>query len=121
LYSCTVILLSSLRAPVFCHYWCTHFAWPSYSAVQMKCTLVKKNLSTTTVHSLVLAWPVFFQPITYNRRASIYLLCSDWSISHFPLDPELNHSMLTTLFPSGKRRGKNRNPYKILLDKKGEK
>ena len=38
LYRCTVILLSSLCTPVFCHYLCTLLAWSSYSAVQIKCT-----------------------------------------------------------------------------------
>ena len=56
---------------------------------------------------------------TNHRRASIYLLCSDWSISH-PLEPEpkpdleLNHSMLTTSFPKGNGRGKKEEEKRLI-------
>ena len=46
-----------------------------------------------------------FIHVTNHRRATTYLLRSDWSISH-PPNP-LNHSMLTTSFPYGDGRGKN--------------
>ena len=45
LYGCIVILLSSLCTPVW-HFVINsgpHFAWPSYTAVQMKCTLVSEQ------------------------------------------------------------------------------
>ena len=38
--SITVILSFLLCTPIYCQYWCTHFGWPRYSAVQMMCTLV---------------------------------------------------------------------------------
>ena len=53
------------------------------------CTLLGVNLA--------------FVLLTNHRRASIYMLRCDWSISHHhPPDLELNHSMLTTSVPSGK-------------------
>ena len=47
------------------------------------------------------------------------MLCSDWSISHLPnleleLELELNHSMLTTSFRTGKGRGKKRATEVVL-------
>jgi hypothetical protein len=51
-------------------------------SVHYNCTLPDANLA--------------FVLSTNHRRASFYMLCSDWSISHHPLDPipELKHRML---------------------------
>ena len=71
--------------PVFCHYWCTHFAWPSYSTVHMKCTLLLQNLSATPG-----ACSDQWEPKEYNHSpitAHIFR-CQN--------PRKLNHSMLTT-------------------------
>jgi hypothetical protein len=52
--------------------WCTHYARISYTAVHLYCpfsvnsgpVLLCIQLHCTTVHALVPAWPLFFQPIT---------------------------------------------------------
>ena len=107
----------------FCCHECTHFAWISllyhltlpaqtrgahtvlgtvvllyiYTVVQSLFTLYNCTLASTSLASVL---------STNHRRALIYLLCSDWSI-RCPLEPELNHSMLTTSFPKGNGRGTN--------------
>ena len=60
----------------------------------MKCTLV--NIEPVHYNCTLPGASLAFVLSTNHRRASIYMLHSDWSISHHPLDPipELNYSML---------------------------
>ena len=75
-------------------------AWPSYSSVQLKCTLVLKKQSATTVHS----WCLFCSDQWESKQYNPHLPC--WPITvlnskHRP-PPLLNHCKLTTSVPSGK-------------------
>ena len=71
---------------------CMHFACPSYSTVQIKCTLVlvEHVRYNCTLPSASLACVLSIN----HRRVMIYLLGSDWSISHLPY-PELELSLIT--------------------------
>ena len=68
---------------------------------------------TTALYNCTLASASLASVLSTNhRRASIYLLRSDWSIRcpldlDLDLELELNHSMLTTSFPKGNGLGKN--------------
>ena len=131
LYSHIVICLYT---SIYYHYWCTHFGWPRYSALQMKFTLVLQNLFATTVHSLVLAQPLFCQPITEQLQFTCFTLIGPLVMSvhegyllvhegYLPVHEGyiwfmrvifrfrgvicFLYSMLTTSFPYGKGRGKN--------------
>ena len=101
------------------HLWCTHYARISYTAVRLYCSpfsvhsgpvLLCIQLHCTTVHSLVPAWPLFCQPITKEQGFTCFALIGPLDtpspLSHH--HHQLNHSMLTTSFPEGNGRGKNK-------------
>ena len=69
---CTVILSSSLWTPVFCHYFCIHFAWPKYNAVQLKCTL---HINT---QNLILLQSKLFEMVDVSFRIMHFEMGSDF-------------------------------------------
>ena len=104
------VIQSVNTCTAFCCYKCTHFAWPSllykltlptythgahtvfgsvallyiHTLVQSMLTMViayTTALYNSTLHSASLANVL----LTNHRRASVYLLGSDWSIRHRPL------------------------------------
>ena len=105
LYSCTVILLSSVNLydillllvhalclaqfavqidTTYTHSWCTHFAWISCTATHLYFIPASVNswtVYTTSLYNCTLASASLASVLSTNhRRASIYLLRSDWSI-----------------------------------------
>ena len=127
LYSCTLIMLSSLCTPVehfvvtsentllgpvcckldttYTHSWCTHCALISCTAVHLFVSPVSVHsgtVYTTAMYNCTLARASLASVLSTNhRRASIYLLCSDWFCRSHP--PELNFSMLTQPFCPAER------------------
>ena len=85
------------------HLRCIHYAWISYTAVCLYFCSFSVNSGTVLLYNCTLASASLAYFLSTNhRRASIYLLRSDWSIrGHDRAKP--NHSMLTTFFPLGKR------------------
>jgi hypothetical protein len=67
------------------HLWCTHYAWISYTNVHLYCRHVSVHsgtvllcVYTTALYNCTLASASLSSVLsTNNRRASIYLLCSD--------------------------------------------
>ena len=106
----------------YTHSWCTHCAWISFTLVQLNfnpASVHSETVYTTVLYNCTLASASLPSVLSTNhRRSSIYLLRSDWPISHHPLDLdldldlELNDSMLTTSFPYGNGRGKKPNMMK---------
>ena len=107
LYSCTVVMLSSLCIPVrhlfvtsahtllgpvsYTHLWCTHCAWISFTAVHLyfsPASVYSGTVYKTAVYNCTLISASLVSVLSTNhRRASIYLLHSDWFIWASPPPP----------------------------------